>query len=53
MVNPTVGLALPAVRARRERVARPEKAAVLTEAAPRGDRASWAMALYAGCVVAS
>lgn len=48
MVNPTLGLALPAVRARRERVARPEQAAALTAAAPPADRALWATALYAG-----
>ncbi|HEY4897008.1 MAG TPA: tyrosine-type recombinase/integrase [Solirubrobacteraceae bacterium] len=48
MVNPTLGLALPAVRARRERVARPEEAAALIAAAPVGDRAVWATALYAG-----
>ena len=48
MVNPTLGLALPAVRARRERVARPEEAAALIAAAPAGDRALWATALYAG-----
>jgi len=34
-VNPTEGLALPAVRARRERVARPEEARALIEALPR------------------
>jgi integrase len=48
MVNPTLGLALPAVRARRERVARPEEAAALIAAAPAGDRGLWATALYAG-----
>jgi integrase len=48
MVNPTEGLALPAVRARRERVARPEEAAALIAAVPAGDRAIWATALYAG-----
>jgi len=48
MVNPTKGLALPAVRARRDRVARPEEAAALIAAVPGGDRAIWATALYAG-----
>lgn len=48
MVNPTLGLALPAVRARRERVARPAEAAVLINVVPEGDRALWATALYAG-----
>jgi integrase len=48
MVNPTEGLALPAVRARRERVARPQEAASLIAAVPARDRAIWAKALYAG-----
>ena len=47
-VNPTLGLALPAVRGRRERIARPEEAAALLAALPEGDRALWATALYAG-----
>lgn len=47
-VNPTAGLELPAVRDRRERVASPVEAAALIEAAPPGDRALWAAALYAG-----
>jgi integrase len=46
--NPTVGLSLPAVRGRRERVARPGEAQALLEALPEGDRAVWASALYAG-----
>ncbi|HEY4897589.1 MAG TPA: tyrosine-type recombinase/integrase [Solirubrobacteraceae bacterium] len=48
MVNPTLGLALPAVRTRRERVARPEEAAALIASVPARDRALWATALYAG-----
>jgi integrase len=48
LVNPTVGLALPANRGRRERVARPAEARALIEAAPARDRAIWATALYAG-----
>jgi integrase len=48
MVNPTLGLALPSVRACRERIARPEEAAALIEAVPVDDRALWATALYAG-----
>ena len=47
-LNPTLKLALPAVRARRERVARPEEAAALIVALPLADRALWATALYAG-----
>src|SRR4051794_34131376 len=47
-VNPTLGLALPAVRARRERVARPAEAHALLGALPRGERALWATALYGG-----
>ena len=46
--NPTVGLALPAVRGRRERVARPAEARALLEALSADDRAVWASALYAG-----
>jgi len=48
VVNPTLGLALPAVRGGRERIARPEEAASLIAAVPEGDRALWATALYAG-----
>ena len=48
LANPTQRLALPAVRARRDRVARPEEAAALIAAAPRRDQAIWATALYAG-----
>jgi integrase len=47
-LNPTIGLVLPAVRGRRDRVARPEEAARLIAAVPIGDRALWATALYAG-----
>ncbi len=46
--NPTLGLSLPAVRGRRDRVARPEEARALIAALPVGDRALWATALYAG-----
>jgi integrase len=46
--NPTTGLALPAVRGRRDRVARPEEAAALIDALPLSQRALWATALYAG-----
>jgi integrase len=47
-VNPTLGLALPAVRGRRERVARPAEARALLEALSADERALWATALYAG-----
>ena len=47
-INPTVKLALPAVRQRRERVARPEEAAALIAALPLNERALWATAFYAG-----
>jgi integrase len=47
-VNPTLGLALPASRGRRERVARPAEARALIEALSQRDRALWATALYAG-----
>ena len=46
--NPTHGLSLPAVRGRRDRVARPEEARALIAAVPAGDPALWAPALYAG-----
>ncbi len=46
--NPTLGLRLPAVTARRERVARPAEARALLRALPQADRALWATALYAG-----
>ncbi len=48
LVNPTLGLALPASRGRRDRVAHPGEAKALLEALPSGDRPVWAMALYAG-----
>jgi integrase len=48
LVNPTLGLALPTTRDRRERVARPAEAKALIEALPERDRALWATALYAG-----
>jgi integrase len=46
--NPTLGLSLPALRARRERVARPSEARALLAALPHTDRPLWACALYAG-----
>ena len=47
-INPTLKLSLPAVRGRRERVARPDEAAALISAVPLSDRAIWATAVYAG-----
>ena len=47
-LNPTLGLALPAVRGSRERIARPEEAAALIAAVPLAEQALWATALYAG-----
>ena len=46
--NPTLKLLVPAVRERRERVARPAEAEALLEALPADQRALWATALYAG-----
>jgi len=48
LANPTLKLALPAVRGRRDRVARPEEAAALIAAAPLREQAIWATAFYAG-----
>jgi integrase len=47
-VNPTVGLALPAVRSRRARIASPAEAEQLLETLACSDRPLWATALYAG-----
>ncbi|MGE0065839.1 MAG: tyrosine-type recombinase/integrase [Dehalococcoidia bacterium] len=46
--NPTLGLDLPANRARRERIARPAEAGCLLAALGDEDRAVFATALYAG-----
>ena len=46
--NPTLELSLPAVRGRRDRVARPDEARSLIAAVGEADRALWATALYAG-----
>jgi integrase len=48
LVNPTLGLSLPATRGRRERIARPAEAHALVKALPDHDQALWATALYAG-----
>jgi integrase len=47
-INPTIGLELPAIRGRRERIASPEEAARLLDALPERDRPLWATAFYAG-----
>jgi len=46
--NPTVSLALPAVRGKRDRIVTPEEAARLLQALPEAERPLWATALYAG-----
>lgn len=48
LISPTEGLTLPAVRGRRERIARAAEAADLIKAVPAQDQAIWATALYAG-----
>ncbi len=48
LINPTVGLTLPAIRDRRERIARPEEALALLAVLSPKDRVVWATALYAG-----
>jgi integrase len=48
LVNPTLGLALPAPRATRGRVADPAEAKQLLQALLPGDRPVWATALFAG-----
>jgi integrase len=48
LVNPTLGLALPAVRGRRDRVAPAREAWALLDARPELERPLWATALYAG-----
>jgi integrase len=46
--NPTLKLALPAVRSSRDRVARADEATALLSALPASERGLWATALYAG-----
>jgi integrase len=48
VVNPTLGLELPAVRGRRDRIASPTEAAALIAALSERDRPMWATAMYAG-----
>jgi integrase len=47
-VNPTQGLAMPAVRGGRDRIASPAEGLRLLEAVPKRDRPVWATAMYAG-----
>lgn len=46
--NPTIGIELPAVRGKRDRIASPEEATKLIDALPPTDRALWAAAFYSG-----
>jgi integrase len=48
MVNPTLGLELPALTGKRDRVASPAEAERLLAALPEADRPLWATALYGG-----
>jgi integrase len=48
VVNPTAGLALPAVRGGRDRVASPAECTKLLAALPAADRPLWATAMFAG-----
>jgi integrase len=48
MVDPCRGLAMPASRGHRDRIASPPEAAALIAAVPDADRAIWATAMYAG-----
>ena len=47
-INPTLGLKIPAVRGKRDRIAPPDEALRLLQALPPSDRALWATALFAG-----
>jgi integrase len=47
-VNPTVGLQMPAVRGRRDRIASPDECSRLLDALPAEVRPIWATAMYAG-----
>jgi integrase len=48
VANPTLGLSMPADRARRDRVSPPGEIQPLLDAVPVGDRALWATAIYGG-----
>ena len=47
-VNPTIGLELPALPPRRERITTPEEAVLLLHVLPYPDKALWGTAIYAG-----
>jgi integrase len=47
-INPTIGLELPAVRSRRDRIVSPEQARELLAALPECSRPLWATAMFAG-----
>ena len=47
-VNPAIGLRLPSVSGKRDRIATPTQAALLITALPPGERALWAAAFYGG-----
>jgi integrase len=47
-VDPTEGLELPSIGRGRDRIESPERAQALLDALPEGERAFWAMALFAG-----
>jgi integrase len=47
-INPVVGIELPAVRGRRERIASPDEAQRLLSVLPGRDRPVWATAIYSG-----
>ena len=47
-INPTSGVAMPAVRGGRDKIVDPAQAAKLIAALPERDQALWATALYAG-----
>lgn len=47
-INPTLKLALPAVRGKRDRIARVEEATALLAALPASERGLWATAFYGG-----
>jgi len=46
--DPTIGLEMPSIRGRRDKIASPAQAAVLIAALPDSERALWSAALYAG-----
>lgn len=48
VIDPTKGLALPAIRGARDRVVPPAAGVVLLAALPTADRALWGVAMYAG-----